>query len=138
MNKAILVGRLTKDPELTQTTTGISVCRFTVAINRRFKNAAGESEADFLNCVAWRQTAENLAQYQRKGAQIGVVGTIQTRSYDGNDGIKRYVTEIIADEVEFLTPKQAQDSLPDAPPERKAKPRAQDLEPYDDADSLPF
>jgi len=103
MNKAILVGRLTKDPELTQTTTGISVCRFTVAINRRFKNAAGESEADFLNCVAWRQTAENLAQYQRKGAQIGVVGTIQTRSYDGNDGIKRYVTEIIADEIEFLT-----------------------------------
>lgn len=137
MNKAILVGRLTKDPELTQTTTGISVCRFTVAVNRRFKNAAGETEADFLNCIAWRATAENLAQYQRKGAQIGVVGVIQTRSYDAQDGTKRYVTEIIADEVEFLSPKSEDRGEPTPPPEKKPKTRVEDLEPVEDED-LPF
>lgn len=102
MNKAILIGNLTKDPELTTTTNGISVCRFTLAISRRFTNAEGERDTDFLNIVAWRNLAENCHKFLRKGSKAAVVGSIQTRSYDAQDGTKRFVTEIIADEVEFV------------------------------------
>jgi len=106
MNRAILVGRLTKDPELRYTPNGVAVANFTVAVNRPFKNQAGEQEADFINCVAWRGTAENLANYQKKGNLIGIDGRIQTRSYEGNDGKRRYVTEVIAESVQFLEPKK--------------------------------
>jgi len=102
MNKAVLIGNLTKDPELTTTTSGISVCRFTLAISRRFTNAEGERETDFLNIVAWRGLADNCHKFLRKGSKAAVIGSIQTRSYDAQDGTKRFVTEIIADEVEFV------------------------------------
>lgn len=98
MNKIILAGRLTKDPELRTTPNGVSVCSFTIAVNRRFKNADGEYEADFINCVAWRQSAEYLCKYQTKGDMVGVVGSIQTRNYE-KDGQRIYITEVAADEI---------------------------------------
>ena len=106
MNRVVLVGRLTKDPELRYTPNGVAVCTFTLAVNRPFTNQQGERDADFINCVAWRKTAENLANYQKKGNLIGIDGWIQTRSYEGNDGKRRYITEVIAESVQFLEPKK--------------------------------
>lgn len=102
MNKAILIGNLTRDPESRTTSSGVSVCTFTLAINRRFTNQQGVREADFINIVTWRQQADLCARYLSKGRKVGVVGSIQTRSYDAQDGSKRYVTEVVADEVEFI------------------------------------
>ena len=109
MNKAILVGRLTRDPELRTTGSGVSVCSFTIAINRRFKNAEGGYDADFINCVAWRQQAEFVAKYFAKGRMIGLCGSIQPRNYD-KAGQKVYVTEVVADEVSFVEGKGQSDS----------------------------
>ena len=103
MNKAILVGNLTRDPEIRTTPSGVSVCTFTLAINRRFVNQQGVREADFINVVAWRQQADFVGRYMSKGSKCAVVGSIQTRSYDAQDGSKRYVTEVVADEVESLS-----------------------------------
>ena len=107
MNKAILIGRLTKDPELRTTPTGRNVCQFAIAVNRAFTNASGEREADFINCVVWDKQAENLARYQKKGNQIAVDGRIQTRNYDDKDGKRVYVTEILATNISFLDAKGA-------------------------------
>lgn len=104
MNKAFLIGRLTRDPELRTTSgSGVSVCTFTIAIDRRFTAADGKKEADFIPIVTWRGLADNCAKYLRKGSLAGVTGSIQTRSFDGKDGQKKYVTEVVADEVEFLS-----------------------------------
>ena len=105
MNKAILIGRLTRDPELRTTPTGRNVCQFSVALSRNFTNANGEREADFINCVVWDKQAENLVKYQKKGNQIAVEGRIQTRNYDDKDGKKVYVTEILASNISFLDSK---------------------------------
>ena len=105
MNKSILIGRLTKDPELRTTPTGRNVCQFSVAVSRNFTNANGEREADFINCVVWDKQAENLVKYQKKGNQIAVEGRIQTRNYDDKDGKKVYVTEILASNISFLDSK---------------------------------
>ena len=105
MNKAILIGRLTKDPELRTTPTGRNVCQFSIAVNRNFTNANGEREADFINCVVWDKQAENLVKYQKKGNQIAVDGRIQTRNYEDKDGKKVYVTEILASNISFLDSK---------------------------------
>ena len=102
MNKALIIGRLTRDPEMRTTTSGTNSTTFTVAVSRNYTGANGERETDFLNCVAWRKQAENIAKYCTKGSQVAVEGRIQTRSYDAQDGTKRYVTEIIADNVTFL------------------------------------
>jgi single-strand DNA-binding protein len=102
MNKAILIGNLVADPELRRTASDLPVCTFRIAVQRRFANQQGVREADFINIVAWRQTAELCAKFLTKGRKVGVIGAIQTRSYDAQDGTKRYVTEIVADEVEFL------------------------------------
>ena len=109
MNKAILIGNLTKDPEVRTTPNGVTVCTFSIAVNRRGTNQAGERVADFFNIVAWRQLGELCGKYLAKGRKVSVIGEIQTRSYDAKDGTKRYITEIVADEVEFLTPR-GQDS----------------------------
>ena len=101
MNKVILMGRLTKDVEMRQTPNGVSLARFSIAVTRRFKNSNGEYDADFINCIAWRQTGEFIARYFQKGSMIAVVGSIQTRSWDGNDGKKQYATEVIVDEAYF-------------------------------------
>lgn len=102
MNKAIIIGRLVRDPEMRTTSSGINSTTFTVAVSRNYTNPNGERDTDFLNCVAWRKQAENIAKYCNKGSQVAVEGRIQTRSYDAQDGTKRYVTEIIADNVTFL------------------------------------
>ena len=106
MNKVNLIGNLTRDVELTTTQNGISVAKFTIAIQRTFANANGEYEADFINCVAWRNQAENTAKYCHKGDKIAISGAIQTRTYEHNDGTKRTVTEVIADSVEFISTKK--------------------------------
>ena len=129
MNKVILIGNLTKDPELTTTNSGISVCRFTLAVSRRYVGTSGERETDFLNIVVWRTQAENCSKYLKKGSKCAVVGSLQTRSYDAQDGSKRYVTEITADEVEFLSSKAGEGA------ERKEE--VTELQPIDD-DTLPF
>jgi len=105
MNKAMLIGNLTKDPETRVTQTGIKTCSFTLAVQRNRKNAQGIREADFISVVTWRQLAELCERYLSKGRKVGVFGSIQTRSYEAKDGTKRYITEVVADEVEFLTPK---------------------------------
>ena len=103
MNKVLMIGNLTKDPEHTTTTSGTAVCKMTIAVNRNFTNANGKRETDYFNVVAWRTLADNCAKYLEKGKKIAVVGSLQTRSYESN-GEKKYVTEIMADEIEFLSP----------------------------------
>ena len=142
MNKVFLIGNLTKDPELATTASGISVARFTLAVSRKFKNADGEYETDFLNVVVWRGQAENCHKYLRKGSKVAVVGAIQARSYDAQDGTKKYVTDIVAEEVEFLSTKSSEGGetkkYEHAGAEAKgAKAPVAELEPVDD-DSLPF
>ena len=103
MNKVYLIGNLTRDPEISTTTSGISVCRMSIAVGRRFANAGGERETDFFNIIVWRSVGENCHKFLKKGSKVGIVGNIQSRSYDAPDGTKRYVTEIVAEEVEFLS-----------------------------------
>ncbi|WP_072219628.1 single-stranded DNA-binding protein, partial [Listeria monocytogenes] len=105
MNRVVLVGRLTKDPDLRYTPAGAAVATFTLAVNRPFKNAQGEQEADFINCVVWRKPAENVANFLKKGSMAGVDGRIQTRNYEDNDGKRVFVTEVVAESVQFLEPR---------------------------------
>lgn len=109
LNRVILIGRLTKDPELRYTPTGVAVTNFTLAIDRNYKNAQGERDTDFINCVVYRQLAEACANYLAKGKLAAVDGRLQVRSYTGQDGQKRWVTEVIAEDVRFLSPKDGRD-----------------------------
>ena len=102
MNKIMLIGRLTKDPELRYTQSGTAVASFTLAVDRRFPNQNGEREADFINCVAWNKSAEFVANYFHKGKQMALEGRLQVRSYEGNDGQRRWVTEVVAEQIEFV------------------------------------
>lgn len=108
MNKVILSGRLTKDPELKATTNQVQFVNFTLAVDRRFKDANGQRQTDFINCVAWRQTATFINQYFRKGSKIAICGSISTRQYQDNQGQNRYVTEITVEEAEFCESKASQ------------------------------
>ena len=138
MNKVILLGRMVRDPELSTTTSGISNCKFTIAVPRKYKNQDGETETDFLNCICWRTLAENVNKFMKKGSQILVVGSVQTRTYDAQDGTKRYVTEIMADEVEFVSsPKTEGGVQVTQTVAQKPTAQQQTLTPIDD-DSLPF
>lgn len=110
MNKAVLIGNLTKDPELKATANGIAVCTFTIAVTRKFKDQNGERQTDFIPIVTWRALAENCGKYLEKGKKVAVTGQINTRSYDAQDGTKRYVTEVVADDVEFLSPQSGNGS----------------------------
>lgn len=102
MNSVCLVGRLTRDPELKYTGNNVAVASFSLAVNRNFKDANGERETDFINCVIWRQSAENLANWAKKGALIGITGRIQTRSYENQQGQRVYVTEVVAENFQML------------------------------------
>ncbi|MBQ7092833.1 MAG: single-stranded DNA-binding protein [Clostridia bacterium] len=142
MNKAILIGRLAQDPEVRTTGSGTTVCTFRIAVNRRFPNQSGERVADFFTIVAWRQLGETCGKYLAKGRMVSVIGEIQNRSYDAKDGSKRYITEIVADEVEFLTPR-GQDSGSgnggyERAYERQAAPQAPEGFTEIDDDQLPF
>ena len=133
MNKVILIGNLTDDPKSSVTQSGIPVCTFRLATQRRYVNQqSGQREADFHNIVAWRQLADLCAKYLAKGRKCSIEGTIQYRSYDAQDGSKRYVTEIIADSVEFLSSRQQ------APAQQNGSYAAQDGFVQVDDDELPF
>lgn len=108
MNKAILMGRLTRDPELRNTQSNIPVCTFTLAVDRRFKNANGERQADFIQIVAWRQQAEFASKYFRQGSKMVVVGSIQTRNWDDAEGRRHYATEVVAEEIYFAESKKSE------------------------------
>lgn len=126
MNKVFLIGNLTRDPELNTTQSGISVCRFTVAVGRNYTQGNEERQTDFFNCVAWRNLAETIHQYCKKGNKVAVSGSIQLRDYTDNQGIKRTAVDIVVQDVEFLTPK-AQD-----------EPKRATLTPIDDDIDCPF
>lgn len=125
MNKVVLIGRLVRDPELKTTSSQTAVATFTIAVDRRFKNASGERQADFISCVAWRQQAEFVEKYFGKGNRIGVVGSIQTRNWEDKDGHNRTTTEVVVDEIEFV------ESKSDKP--QKSEPRQED-----DYSDMPF
>ena len=111
MNKVFLIGRLTKDPELRYTSGNVPVATFSIAVNRTFANANGEREADFFNIVVWRKQAENVSQFVKKGSQVAIDGRLQSRSYDDANGQKRYVTEVVADNVQFLDSKKDSENM---------------------------
>lgn len=138
MNKWCGVGRLTKDPEIKMTSNQTKFCQFTLAVDRRFKDANGQRQADFINCLAWRQTAEFIVKYFKKGNKIGVVGSIQTRSYDDQNGQKRFITEVVVDEAEFVESTNKADDT-----EKKETEAPVEIEPNTgevmvDAGQLPF
>ena len=116
MNKVFLIGNLTRDPEMRTTQSGVNNCTFTIAVQRRFANPQGVREADFIPVIAWRQLADTCGRYLEKGRKVAVVGSMQVRTYDAQDGSRRYVTEVVADEVEFLSsPGDAQRPREDVP-----------------------
>lgn len=118
INNVVLVGRMTKDPELKYTQGGVAVTRFTLAVNRPFTNQQGQREADFVNCVTWRKQAENTANFLRKGSLTGIEGRIQTSNFEGKDGDRVFMTEVVVDSVQFLEPKKENQSPPpNAPPQ---------------------
>lgn len=136
MNRVVLVGRLTKDPDLRYTPNGVAVANFTLACNRPFKQN-GEQQADFINIQVWRKPAENVANYLKKGSLAGVDGRIQTRNYEGNDGKRVYITEVVADSVQFLEPKQQNNQSTNQ--SNQGDPFANDGQPIDvNEDDLPF
>lgn len=138
MNKVILIGNLTRDPELSTTNSGVSVCRFSIAVQRPFQNNEGERDVDFFNVVVWRGKGENVHKFLKKGSKCAVVGRLQNSSYEANDGTKRNVTDIIADDVEFLGGRPSEGGEATAPrPTNPPKAETTQLEPIDD-DSLPF
>lgn len=132
MNKVILIGNLTRDPEISQTSSGIAVAKMSIAVSRKFANANGERETDFFNVVAWRGLAENCGKFLSKGKKISVVGSLQSRSYEDNYGNKRQATEIMAEEIDFLSP------VGEAPQQQEQdRYKADGLTPVDD-NELPF
>ena len=146
MNKVVLIGRLTRDPELRYTGSNTPVATFSLAVNRNFQNQNGEREADFINIVVWRKQAENCKNFLTQGSQVAIEGRIQTRTYDDQNGQKRYVTEVVADNVEFLGSKASSENSNNT----KGSSKKNDAEPtpYDfgdmpepkgtDVDSNPF
>ncbi len=140
MNKVVLIGNLTRDPELTTTNSGVSVCRFSLAVTRRFQSSDGERETDFINIVVWRAQADNCHKFLKKGSKCAVVGRLQTSSYEAQDGTKRYTTDVVADEVEFISSGRGGDGSSDYQVPQESKPQEKqttELEEIDD-DSLPF
>ncbi len=143
MNKCIFIGNLTRDPEPQTTGSGVSLCRFSIAVNRTYTNSNGEREADFINVVAWRGLADNCSKYLVKGSKVCVVGALQNRTYEDKDGNKRYATDIVAEDVEFISPRGGSEGgqAPAQSQPRQSAPRenkrVSELEPVDN-DDLPF
>lgn len=145
INNVVLVGRVTKDPELKYTPSNQAVATFTLAVNRTFKNANGEREADFINIVIWRQAAENLANWVKKGHLIGITGRIQTRNYENGQGQRVYVTEVVADNFQMLESRQQGQSQGGQQPQQRPQATQQQPDPFSGGspmditdDSLPF
>jgi single-strand DNA-binding protein len=140
MNKVFLIGNLTRDPELTETSSGIPVCHFSIAVNRNYSSQDTERQTDFFNCTAWRATAETIARYTKKGNKVAVGGSIQLRNYEDNQGVKRTAVDIIVQDIEFLTPKTAGDSFDDFAdaPRPSAPKKKPTLQAMDDDSDIPF
>lgn len=142
VNNVVLVGRITKDPELKHSTSGGALCNFSLAVNRTFKNQAGEYDADFINCVAFNQTATLMEQYVSKGQLLSVTGRLQSRSYEDNTGRRVYVTEVVAGNVSFLESKRTANNNSDFTPQNNEAPKnsfnANDIDVSIDDDDLPF
>ena len=135
MQKFFAIGNLTRDPELTETATGVRVCHFAIAVNRAYTNGDGERQADFFTCSAWRSLAENIA---KKGSKVAVSGSIQIRNYEGNDGVKRLTVDVIVQDIEFLNQRERQSgSEQREEPARKPAPKQTSLLEDDDGD-IPF
>ena len=135
MNKVFLIGNLTRDPELRETASGVAVCSFSIAVNRNYTNEDGERQTDFFNCTAWRGLGETIAKYTKKGKKVSVVGSVQLRNYEDNEGIKRTAVDIIVQDVEFLSPKDNDDEAETPKPTGRKKPT---LQPMDDDIDIPF
>ncbi len=160
MNKVFLIGNLTRDPELTETSSGIKVCRFSIAVNRNYAGTDGERKTDFFNCIAWRGLGDTVATYTHKGSKVAVSGSIELRNYEDSQGIKRTGIDIVAQDVEFLTPRQSDgygDVGYDVPQHRQSNRQPSDytnppeqqsvfgnsrqkptLQPFDDDSDIPF
>ena len=140
MNKVFLIGNLTRDPELSETPSGVAVCRFSIAVNRNYKGSDGERVTDFFNCTAWRGLAETVARYTTKGKKVAVTGSIELRNYEDNQGVKRTAVDIIVQDIEFLTPKAAGDSFDDVAdaPRASAPKKKPTLQAMDDDSDIPF
>jgi len=130
MNAVVLIGRLTRDPELRYTPSGVAVCHFTLAVDRQFTNQQGERETDFIDIVCWRQVAENCGQYLAKGRAAAVQGRLQIRSYEGTDGQRRKVAEVVADTVQFLDRPRREGDGAEAPREATKAPADDDTVPW--------
>ena len=145
MNQTCLIGRLTKDVELKYTPANQAVAQFTLAVNRTFKNANGERESDFINCVIWRKSAENFANWAKKGALIGITGRIQTRNYENQQGKRVYITEVIAENFQMLESRNQQQGQQQSQPQQATQQQAKQPDPFSGGaptslndDSLPF
>ena len=145
MNQTCLIGRLTKDVELKYTPANQAVAQFTLAVNRTFKNANGERESDFINCVIWRKSAENFANWAKKGALIGITGRIQTRNYENQQGQRVYVTEVIAENFQMLESRSQQQGQHQAQPQQAKQQQTKQPDPFSGGtpmslndDDLPF
>ena len=136
MNKVYMIGNLTRDPEVSETSGGVPYCRFSIAVNRNFTNADGNREADFFNVIVWRGQAEPCGRFLKKGSKIAIVGSLQNRSYEDKDGVKRTVTDIEASEVEFLSTKK--EDKEEVKEEVKEQPRKLQLEEVEEDSDLPF
>lgn len=136
MEKVFLIGNLTRDPELKETPSGVSVCRFSVAVNRGYGD---DQTTDFFNVTAWRGLAENVAKFCKKGSKVGISGDLQLRKYEGNDGVERISVDVVAQEIEFLTPKEKRrDDFYSAPAPRGQEQKKPQLEAFDDDGDIPF
>ena len=137
INNVVLIGRLTRDPELRYTPSNVAVATFSLAVNRNFKNQAGDYEADFISCIMWRQQAENFANWLKKGALVGITGRIQTRSYDNQQGQRVYVTEVVAESFQILEKKD--NAANNTSMENQIPPSFEKTNPMDISDDdLPF
>lgn len=133
MNKVFMIGNITRDPELSETNSGVAVCRFSIAVNRRRTSADAEQQTDFFNVTAWRGLAETVAKYCKKGNKVAVAGQIQIRQYEDREGVKRTAVDVVAEEVEFLSQKPNNEAKTAEEPKKKPA-----LEPFDDDSDIPF
>lgn len=145
MNKVFLIGNLTRDPELTETSGGVSICRFAIAVNRSYSGADGERKTDFFNITAWRGLGETVSRYAKKGNKVAVSGTIEMRNYEDAQGVKRTAVDIIAQDVEFLTPRGGngdgsgyEADVPSAPAGGNRGSKKPTLQSFDDDSDIPF
>jgi single-strand DNA-binding protein len=142
MNRIHLIGNLTRDPEFSETAAGVAVCKFSIAVGRAYADQNGEKQTDFFNCTAWRQTADAVARYTKKGNKIAVIGSMQSRAYEDRQGVKKTVWEVQVSEIEFLSPHEAQEKESE-PPRGNTRGQAKNarkpvLQALDDDDDIPF